>query len=300
MAAYNAIGAYLLLRDEDGNFSIPYSEAENYYIRFPPDLVFSNGASDDNFSLGQLMYYTSPSDSGIFGEYVGYFDGGFVIDSNGAYYLISNNGQLTHGSISVVIEFFTVCFLSGTLIRTVSGQEPVENLMPGDLILTSEGQARTVRWIGRQTIISIFADPLRNLPVRIVAGALDTNVPLRDLHVSPDHAILIDGLLVQAGALVNGTSITRVTPPGAEFTYYHIEVDGHALVLAEGTPAETFVDNVTRRRFDNYAEYEALYGSDSVSIVELDLPRVKSARQLPAAIRARLEMRAGIPNGVAA
>jgi hypothetical protein len=59
-------------------------------------------------------------------------------------------------------------------------------------------------------------------------------------------------------------------------------------VLAEGAPAETYVDHVTRRRFDNYAEYAALYGDEAPSIAELPLPRVKSARQLPAAVRARL------------
>ena len=129
------------------------------------------------------------------------------------------------------------------------------------------------------------------MPIRISAGALGDNLPERDLCVSPDHALLIDGLLVHADALVNGTSVTRMTGLPQSFVYYHIELEDHALVLAEGVAAETFVNNVTRRRFDNFAEYQARFG-DEPAIDELDLPRVKSARQLPVSIRTWMAERA--------
>ena len=191
------------------------------------------------------------------------------------------------------------CFLAGTLIATPGGEIVVERLAIGDLILGADGRERPVRWIGRQSVVAMFADPLQAYPVRIAAGALGDDLPARDLLLSPDHALMIDGLLVQAGALVNGTSVTRIERPEARFTYFHIELEDHALILAEGMPAETFVDNVTRRRFDNYAEYEALYGADS-AVAELDMPRVKSARQLPLAIRNRIAARAGLGASAAA
>ena len=89
----------------------------------------------------------------------------------------------------------------------------------------------------------------------IAAGALGKDLPVRDLRVTADHALLIDGVLVQAGALVNGTSIRRIEPAelGERFIVYHIETENHEIVLAEGAPAETFIDNVSRQRFDNYA-----------------------------------------------
>ena len=65
--------------------------------------------------------------------------------------------------------------------------------------------------------------------------------------------------LIQAGALINGTSIVRETNVPTTFTYYHVEVEDHSLILAENTPAETFVDNVDRLGFDNWAEHEAIY-----------------------------------------
>src|ERR1700716_3436145 len=98
---------------------------------------------------------------------------------------------------------------------------------------------RRLGWLGRQTVSLGFADPLRVLPIRIKAGALGDNIPSRDLLLSPDHAVLIDDVLIQAGALVNGVSIIRETNVPQTFTYYHIELDGHELILAEGAPAET-------------------------------------------------------------
>ncbi|WP_159999307.1 Hint domain-containing protein [Roseomonas sp. 18066] len=185
-----------------------------------------------------------------------------------------------------------VCFLRGTGIATPEGLRPVEDLRIGELVLTTTGQPCPIRWIGRQEMVAFFADRATSYPIRIQAGALAEQLPARDLSLSPSHALAIDGLLVQAGALVNGSSICRPADPGERFTYFHIELEDHALVLAEGVAAETFVDNVTRRRFDNYQDHVALYGEVLAPTGELAAPRVKSPRQLPAGIRARLADRA--------
>jgi hypothetical protein len=164
-----------------------------------------------------------------------------------------NSGAAEHDFTS------TVCFMPGTMIRTPDGEVAVETLNRGDLVLTADNRAEPVVWIGRQTVSRLFSDPARVWPIRIRAGALGENVPARDLLISPDHAILVDGMLVQAGALVNGLSITREGTIPATFTYYHVETGDHSLILAENVPAETFVDNADRLAFDNWDEHQAIY-----------------------------------------
>jgi hypothetical protein len=183
------------------------------------------------------------------------------------------------------------CFCAGTMVRTPDGEVSVESLKRSDLVLTADGRSMPIRWVGRQTVSTLFGDPLRVLPIRIKAGALAENAPSRDLLVSPDHAILVEGALIQAGALVNGSSIVRERNVPRVFTYYHVEVDDHSLIFAENTPAETFVDNVDRLGFDNWPEHEALYPNGK-PIEELPYPRAKSHRQVPVSIRVMLGARA--------
>jgi hypothetical protein len=185
----------------------------------------------------------------------------------------------------------TVCFMPGTMIRTPDGEVAVETLKRGDLVLTADNRAEPVVWIGRQTVSRLFSNPARVWPIRIRTGALGENVPSRDLLISPDHAILVDGILVQAGALVNGLSVTREDKVPATFTYYHVETGDHSLILAENVPAETFVDNADRLGFDNWDEHQAIY-PEGKAIVEMPYPRAQSARQIPQAIRERLSQRA--------
>jgi hypothetical protein len=195
---------------------------------------------------------------------------------------VINTEQLQFADTTVAI-----CFMAGTRVRTPTGEQVVETLAAGDLVLTAEGEIRPVRWLGRQTISTRFADPLRALPIRIRKDALADAVPARDLLISPDHALRIDDILVQAGALVNGVSITRETDVPEIFVYYHVELDDHSLILAENTPAETFVDNVDRLAFDNWQEHEALY-PEGRPLVEMAYRRAKAHRQVPRAIRERL------------
>ncbi len=150
-----------------------------------------------------------------------------------------------------------------------------------------------VRFIGHSTR---FLPELRctgRMPIRIAAGALGALGPEQDLLCSPSHAFLIDGLLVEAQALINGSTICQLQSwEQFSFTYYSIELEQHNLVWANGVLAETYFANVrsqgiSRDAWDNYADYLALYG-DSLPMAELPYPRVPFARQLPSAVRQRL------------
>jgi len=192
------------------------------------------------------------------------------------------NAALNTGNGVVDLTALITCFAAGTRIRTPEGEVEVEALREGDLVLTANG-AKPVRWLGRSDVSATFADPLKAAPIRIAAGALGGNLPLRDLRVSPAHAVFIDGLLVQAAALVNGASIVRESLV-EDFAYYHVELDSHELLFSEGLPSESFVDNVGRMNFSNWAERTL----PDAPIEELPYPRVKSARQLPLGLRQSL------------
>ncbi len=187
------------------------------------------------------------------------------------------------------------CFYPGTMLATADGEIAVEDVTIGTTLKTASGAVLPVRWVGWSEVAMRFADPLLTLPIRIKAGALADGVPARDLLLSPDHAVFMDGVLVQAGALVNGVSILRETDVPESFRYYHVELATHELLLAEHCPAESFVDNIDRMNFHNWDERAA----PRDPVPEMDIPRAKSARQVPASLRAMLAARMGLP-GIAA
>jgi hypothetical protein len=255
------------------------------------DLTASDGLGDTQFTFGETINFQGDPEDYIFS---GSFGSGWIgQDEEGLFWLFTNDNTIADGAIiNADTNPFTVCFLADTFIATPDGPRAVETLAPGDLVLLADGRAAPVRWLGVQTIVKAFVDPLRSFPIRIAAGALGEGLPVRDLFVSPDHALFLDGALVQAGALVNGSTVCRVADVPDTFRYFHVELDEHALLLAEGVPTESFLDTVTRRRFDNAADYEARVGAATARIAEMSVPRVKSARQLPQATRRRLAVRA--------
>ena len=212
------------------------------------------------------------------------FDGNY---SSNSFSVAANGGAL---DLSDPTATTFACYCRGTRIRTERGEATVEDLTIGDKVMTGSGRARPIKWIGRSNVVTRLCDPLKAWPVRIKAHALAEAVPSRDLLVSPDHALLIDDVLIQAGALVNGNSIVRETNVAETITYFHIELEDHELIFAEDAPAETFVDNVDRLSFDNWAEHEMLYPTGN-AIAEMPYPRVKAHRQVPRAIRERLAER---------
>jgi hypothetical protein len=136
---------------------------------------------------------------------------------------------------------FTSCFLRGTLIQTPEGDIPVEDLRVGDVVVTHNGVAE-IKWVGRRRLDPKAIDkPRDTLPVRIQAGAIAENVPARDLYVSPDHCMFLEGSLIPAKFLMNGTTVTQ-EPTLVPFEYFHIELEQHSIVLAEGAQTETYLD----------------------------------------------------------
>ncbi|HME20157.1 MAG TPA: Hint domain-containing protein [Acetobacteraceae bacterium] len=147
-----------------------------------------------------------------------------------------------------------VCYARETMIRTQDGEMPVERLRAGRQVMTlvdGEPVARPVKWLGHRRIdLTNHKRPETVAPIRIQRGAFADNMPHRDLVVSPDHAIFVDGKLICARQLVNGTTIRQETGWTA-VDYYHVELDQHAILLAEGLPAESYIDTGNSGFFAN-------------------------------------------------
>src|SRR5215469_9692172 len=192
------------------------------------DKVSVTGGPSGNYDFeGTVQFTDSNSDTGT----------GYVLyDATTQQFYMVSNAQVSAAQQSNLAlqpgNDMPICFMQSTGISTPSGLVKVEDLKVGDLVLTSDGRSVPVQWVGRQTVSKLFADEL-SLPVRIKAGAIAENVPARDLLVSHDHALFIDGALIHAGALINGTSITRERNVPNKFVYYHVEVADHSLILAE-------------------------------------------------------------------
>jgi hypothetical protein len=239
------------------------------------------------------FYYLAPNGQSYAIYASGSSLGDYFIPYNGADYDLLAN-MPNSGDTTLQAENFSptgnpVCFISGSKIATPEGESCIEDLEIGDRVLVAFGSIQSVKWVGRQTVSTRFGPAERLMPVRFAAGSLGEGVPHTDLTVTADHGMFVDGVICHAGALVNGVTITRVplSELGESFTVYHVETETHEIILANGAPAETFIDNVSRRVFDNFAEFEALYG-DVPEMEELPYPRAMSARQVPQRIKARL------------
>jgi len=205
--------------------------------------------------VGSLSYSFSPPPSSFtFSNVVIPLDTS-ALDPNLDYNFVARDPAAGVTSINTIGPVDVICFAAGTMIATARGEVPVEALRVGDLVVARQGGAalQPVVWLGHSRVdISGHPRAERVAPVRIRAGALAEGVPARDLRVSPGHGILLDGHLVPAGLLVNGSSIVQeMWCP--EVTYWHVELPAHGLLVSEGALTESYLDNDNRHHFDNHA-----------------------------------------------
>ena len=277
---YATLNEYYVTKTSAGVYTVTGSASYSYDVF---DNI-QNGSADSSAQLGDVsgdQYHVHTHNTAVAGghaiftaTFVGdtQSKGGFIGTTAGNYYLYTNNTYSNGDVVDTGPGNFALCFASGTLIRTARGDVPVEALAIGDRVITASGKHRPITWIGhREVDCTAAAVPSEDWPVRIRAGAFGIGacgnvLPERDLFLSPGHPVLVgeggDERLVPIMCLINGTTIDREPVPS--ITYWHVELDGHDILLAEGLPAESFLDYGTRAWFGPDAEAHALANPDFV------------------------------------
>ncbi|HHL20857.1 MAG TPA: Hint domain-containing protein [Aliiroseovarius sp.] len=143
-----------------------------------------------------------------------------------------------------------VSFARGTHITMGDGRQvKVEDLRPGDRILTRDSGKQELRWIGQQTLRATGAFA----PITLAAGALNNS---GELTLSPNHRLFVyqrtdqigagqSEVLVRARDLVNGTTV--IQSEGGFVDYFQLLFDKHEIIYAEGIASESlFIDPTIR------------------------------------------------------
>jgi hypothetical protein len=253
----------------------------------------------DGFGTGDNIHIdgfleTSLSYSGGFLTLQGTDDSGntpesFTLDIPG---LTTANFQPHVGTTDTVIDY-VACYCRGTRIATDKGEVAVETLAIGDGVVTASGGVRPIKWIGRRSYGGRFIMGQTDiLPICIKADALGDHVPARDLWISPHHAMYLRGVLIEAKNLINGVSIVQAERV-ERVEYFHIELETHDVIVAEGAMSETFIDDDSRGMFHNAYEYDTLYAGEVARPACYCAPRLDEGYEVEA-VRQRLALRAGL------
>ena len=153
-------------------------------------------------------------------------------------------------NVAAGADVTVACFAAGTRILTAAGEVPIDKLRFGDRVPTLGSGLARIAWLGHRRIdCRRHTRPTDAWPVRVRAGAFGERLPARDLLLSPDHAVLVDHVLVPIRHLLNGCTV--VQEPVAEVVYYHLELTAHDVILAEGLPCESYLDTGDRAAFSD-------------------------------------------------
>jgi hypothetical protein len=160
------------------------------------------------------------------------------------------------------------CFRRGTRILTDRGEVAVELLRVGDRVRTLLGEGSApITWIGQREVDCMrHPKPWRVWPVRVAAGAFGPGRPCGDLFLSPDHAVFVNEVLIPIRHLINNSTIVQV--PVDQVADHHIELEQHDVVLAQGLPAESFLDMRDRSNYANRPGPVRLYSDFSARMWE--------------------------------
>ncbi len=223
--------------------------------------LFEFAPTTTGTQTGVISGFTTGSDGNQI-EFGGYDSGATVTAGDGTVTISENGSSITVNIAGITAGehlelnasgFLSVCFLEGTHILTETGERKVESLRAGDMVATvRDGRQvlQAVQWVGSRSIKITGPSVDDAYPVRIRAGAFAEGAPHRDLLITQEHCVFVNGKLIPARMLVNGRSIV-IDHTISSFTYYHVELEQHGILLSEGLTTESYLDTGNRGNFAN-------------------------------------------------
>lgn len=158
-----------------------------------------------------------------------------------------NLGTLEFEEIENIIP---ICFTPGTLIATPQGERSVEDLKPGDRVITRDNGIQEICWAGSRSFKGTELDKRPDLnPIRVAKGALGAGLPERDMWLSPNHRVLVSNdktalYFEESEVLVAAKHLTALKGVDSQLprwvTYTHIMFEQHEVVLSDGSWTESF------------------------------------------------------------
>jgi len=227
-----------------------------------------NGAQAGNIfwvsAIDSITFSDLPTICTIYGNFIASASISFTSEPS-----VINGTLLAKKSISfinddgnITINAPVICYLKGSKILTSKGYVAIENIYVDDEIVTkntivnnkylkyntnNEEELKKVIWISSFTPANLNND---SFPICFKAGTFGENLPIEDLFISPNHSIFINNQLICAKHLVNGTTIFQDTSK-ITLEYYHLELNTHSLIIANGLLAESYLDWGQRYVFKN-------------------------------------------------
>jgi hypothetical protein len=193
---------------------------------------------------------------------------------------------LIQADAAVKLALEAACYAAGTAIATERGEVMVQQLRLGDRVRLAGGGTAPVVWLGHRGVeCRRHPRPWDVWPVRVRAGAFGERQPQRDLILSPDHAVFTGGVLIPVRYLINGATV--VQEKAASVEYWHVELDRHNVILAEGLPCESYLDTGNRAAFANggalvhmHPDFALrVWAAEACAALVLDGPRLTVAKR---------------------
>ncbi|MGJ8546287.1 MAG: Hint domain-containing protein [Sulfitobacter sp.] len=230
-------------------------------IRWNGDIIGTTIVTANMSALPPSTFTVSVTDTGVVSaNFAGYAVGGTIpgtewttTSQDGWDFIIAgrtgdNSGRAAIDDVDITAAI--MCFASGTRIMTREGPRAVETLRAGDAVLTRDRGYQPIRWVGHRmvSVAAQRANP-KLAPIRISAGAFGHGQPRTDLWLSRQHRVLVASkiatrLFGHAEVLVPAVKLLALEGVTQEkgnrpVAYWHLLLDHHAIVYAEGAAAET-------------------------------------------------------------